>query len=73
MSIFLSFFGIPDLKLSTVLFTVLFIKLLIGHSIPPNIHMYQDIAVLPTKILLTEFLVGFMEELLTGLLQTVLD
>ena len=49
MSIFLSFFGIPDLKLSTVLLTVLLSELLTEHSIPQTFTVYQNIAILPTK------------------------
>ena len=48
MSIFLSFFGIPDLKLCFVLFTVF----LTEHPIPQTFTVYQDIA----TSLLTEFL-----------------
>ena len=46
---FLSFFGIPDLKLSAVLFTVLLSELLTKHSIPQTFTVYHDIVVLPTK------------------------
>ena len=49
MSIFLSFFGIPGLKLSAVLLTVLLSELLTEHSIPQTFTEYQDIAILPTK------------------------
>ena len=49
MSIFLSFFGIPDLKLSAVLLTVLLSQLLTEHSISQTFTVYQDIVIIPTK------------------------
>ena len=57
-----TFFGIPDLKLCYVIFTVFLIELLSEHSTPQTITVYQDIAI----SLMTEFLAVF----LTGLLQT---
>ena len=56
MCIFLSFFGILDLKLSIVLFTVFFIKLFTKQSTPKTFTVYQDIAI----PLLTEFLAEFL-------------
>ena len=56
MSIFLSFSGVLDLKLSSVLFTVFLIKFLIEHSTPQTFTGNQDIEV----SLLTEFLVEFL-------------
>ena len=51
MSVFLSFFSIPGLKLSTVLLTVLLTMLLTVHSTHQTFTVYQDIAILPTKTL----------------------
>ena len=51
MSIFLSFFSIPGLKLSAVLVTVLLSELMTIHSIHQAFTVYQDIAMLPTKSL----------------------
>ena len=45
----MSFFGIPDLKPFTELFTALLSELLTKQSIPLTFTVYQDIAVLPPK------------------------
>ena len=49
MSIFLSSFGIPGLKLSAVLLTVHLSEFMIMHPIHQTFTVYQDIAILPTK------------------------
>ena len=73
MSIFLSFFGIPGLKLSAVILTVLLSELMTKNSIHQKFTVYQDIAIFPRKSpdgLMTELLIEFMAELLTGLILT---
>ena len=64
MSIFLSFFGIPDLKPCSVLFTVLLIK----HSIPQTFTVYEDIAI----SFLTEFLAEFLTDFVITNFDTLL-
>ena len=55
-SIFLSFVGIPDLNICSVLFTLLLFEFLIKHSIPQTFTLYQDIAISLTTEFLAEFL-----------------